>query len=419
MVASGGDGRERDLREPVDVAARESSPRGREGELVVELRGLQRSFSGVPAIRDLSLTLVRGEFLSLLGPSGCGKTTTLRMIAGFERPDAGELLIMGRDVRGDPPNKRPVNTVFQSYALFSHLDVQANVEFGLREKGVGKVERAAAARDALALVRLHGYERRRPAQLSGGEQQRVALARAIVNRPEVLLLDEPLGALDLKLRRAMQEELKALQRRLGITFLYVTHDQEEALMMSDRVGVMSKGVLEQVGSPQELYDYPASAYVADFVGEANLLAGVLLEPSRDGRATVRLDSGAIVRSACSGLDLAGTPGILVLRPEKIRLRALTEGVATTGIAGVIREVYFVGSYRRIIVEIAAETRIAVVSPNLRLVTMEPGTRVGLSFDDDQGWFLPGEEVDAERLRSNAAIDRVPTDHLETIGSEEG
>jgi ABC-type Fe3+/spermidine/putrescine transport system ATPase subunit len=238
---------------------------------VVELRGVTRRFGDVKAVDALDLEVVDGEFLSLLGPSGCGKTTTLRLIAGFEQPDAGAIRIAGRDVARLPPYRRPVNTVFQSYALFPHLSVGDNVAYGLKQRGLGRRERRARASEILELVRLRGIEHRRPRELSGGQQQRVALARALVLEPKVLLLDEPLGALDLKVRRELQIELKRIQETVGITFVYVTHDQEEALAMSDRVAVMNAGRIEQLAAPQEIYDAPATAFVAGFIGDTNFI----------------------------------------------------------------------------------------------------------------------------------------------------
>jgi spermidine/putrescine transport system ATP-binding protein len=237
----------------------------------VELRGVTKRFDEAVAVDAVDLAVRSGEFLSLLGPSGCGKTTTLRLIAGFEQPDEGEILIDGRDVAGLPPYKRDVNTVFQSYALFPHLSVVDNVAYGLKQRGLGRPQRHTRAHEALELVRLPGFAARKTRQLSGGQQQRVALARALVMQPKVLLLDEPLGALDLKVRRELQIELKRIQHEVGITFVYVTHDQEEALSMSDRVAVMSGGRIEQLGAPTEIYDAPATRFVADFIGETNFI----------------------------------------------------------------------------------------------------------------------------------------------------
>lgn len=237
--------------------------------VIISIRGLTRSFGDVHAVTGIDLDIYEGEFITLLGPSGSGKTTVLRMIAGFEKPDAGSISLSGKDVSQLPPYERDVNTVFQDYALFPHMNVLSNIEYGLRVKGVAKAERLERATEALHQVRLEGYGERKPSQLSGGQRQRVALARALVNRPSVLLLDEPLGALDLKLREQMQIELKALQRAVGITFIFVTHDQEEALTMSDRIAVFNQGKIEQLGTPREIYDSPRSSFVSEFVGQTN------------------------------------------------------------------------------------------------------------------------------------------------------
>src|SRR5262245_27403417 len=239
------------------------------GDLV--LRGVSKRFGSITAVQDLDLTVAAGSFFALLGPSGCGKTTTLRMIAGLEEPSVGAIALGERDITTLRPYRRPVNTVFQSYALFPHLDIFANVAFGLRRRGVKQVR--AQVEEMLGLVELAGFDKRRPGQLSGGQQQRVALARALINQPEVLLLDEPLGALDLKLRRQMQIELKRIQTEVGITFIHVTHDQEEAMTMADTIAVMNGGLIEQLGAPAELYDYPATTYVANFLGQSNLVPG--------------------------------------------------------------------------------------------------------------------------------------------------
>ena len=253
----------------------------------IRLTALTKRFQDVVAVDAISLTIESGEFFSLLGPSGCGKTTTLRMIGGFEQPTSGTIELRGQDVTGDPPDKRPVNMVFQNYALFPHLDVGENIAFGLRRRKVERSEITRRVGEALELVHLDGYQRRRANQLSGGQQQRVALARALVNRPQVLLLDEPLGALDLKLRRRLQLELKRIQQDVGITFVYVTHDQEEALTMSDRIAVMHGGRVEQVGAPEALYDRPTTRFVADFIGTTNILDGTVERVDAD-TAFVRL-----------------------------------------------------------------------------------------------------------------------------------
>ncbi len=287
----------------------------------IRLIDLEKRFGGVRAVDGVSLDVGPGEFFSLLGPSGCGKTTTLRMIGGFELPTAGRILLRDHDVTMDPPDKRPVNMVFQHYALFPHLDVGGNIAFGLKRRHVEAAEIAHRVGEVLELVHLPGYERRKTSQLSGGQQQRVALARALVNRPNVLLLDEPLGALDLKLRRTLQLELKRIQEEVGITFVYVTHDQEEALTMSDRIAVMHAGRVEQLGTPEELYERPASRFVADFIGTTNLLHGVVMS---DG--TVRLSSGEPAWAIHDGLG-AGTAVELSVRPEAISLLPAEAGDA--------------------------------------------------------------------------------------------
>jgi spermidine/putrescine transport system ATP-binding protein len=284
----------------------------------IQLLNLEKHFREIRAVDGVSLEVVGGEFFSLLGPSGCGKTTTLRMIGGFELPTGGRVLLRGRDVTMDPPDKRPVNMVFQNYALFPHLDVGDNIAFGLRRRKVDKAEIKRRVGEALDLVHLASYERRKPSQLSGGQQQRVALARALVNRPNVLLLDEPLGALDLKLRKQLQVELKRVQTEVGITFVYVTHDQEEALTMSDRIAVMNHGRVEQLGTPEELYERPRTRFVADFIGTTNLLSGSVVSTGA-GTALVRLASGE--RCVVTGDALAvGDPVELSIRPESVALR---------------------------------------------------------------------------------------------------
>jgi putative spermidine/putrescine transport system ATP-binding protein len=308
----------------------------------VRLTGVRKSFGEVQAVRELDLDIADGEFFAMLGPSGSGKTTVLRMIAGFEAPDTGRVLLAGQDVTGRPPFQRDVNTVFQDYALFPHMSVAQNVAYGLKVKGVAKAERLRRAGDALDQVRLGGYGERRPAQLSGGQRQRVALARALVNRPKVLLLDEPLGALDLKLRQQMQVELKAIQRDVGITFVFVTHDQEEALTMSDRIAVFNDGVVEQVGTSTQVYEQPASPFVAGFVGTTNLV---------EGSAATRL---------------FGAPGVWSIRPERVRVAAdgqqPTSGELGTG--GVVREVVYLGSAVRLVVDVGSGTTLVATEPTL-------------------------------------------------------
>lgn len=315
----------------------------------VRLVDLVKRFADVTAVAGINLDMPEGEFFSLLGPSGCGKTTTLRLIAGFERPDEGQILLDGVDMAQTPPHKRNVNTVFQNYALFPHLTVADNVAFGLRYKGISKADAKKRVGEALALVRLEGLERRRPSQLSGGQQQRVALARALILNPAVLLLDEPLGALDAKLRKALQLELKALQEEVGITFVYVTHDQEEALTMSDRLAVMSNGRVEQIGTPSEVYEEPGTAYVADFLGVSNLMEARAEGLDADGRAKVRLGDFELVASK-GDTDAVGDVKI-VIRPERVRL----EPQGTVGenhVPGMVERVVYVGSIMQVIVHLA-------------------------------------------------------------------
>jgi spermidine/putrescine transport system ATP-binding protein len=323
---------------PVDANAA-PRPAASPDALDVEILGVTRRFGAVTAVDDLTLVIESGSFFSLLGPSGCGKTTTLRLIAGFEQPDAGEIRIAGVPVAGVPAHRRHVNTVFQHYALFPHLDVATNVAYGLKQRGVEKRERERLAGEALELVRLAGFGRRRTWQLSGGQQQRVALARALVNRPTVLLLDEPLGALDLKLRKAMQQELKRIQREVGITFVYVTHDQEEALTMSDRLAVMNHGRIRQLGTPRELYEAPVERYVADFVGVSNFFPGRVVETG--SAIVVELSTGHSVRAVRptgAGPVVAGDAVTVAVRPERVRVG----GPEGDGVPGRLVEETFLG-----------------------------------------------------------------------------
>jgi len=349
----------------VSAPAVEPGPAG--AEPVVSLRGLRKEFGGpgggggkVVAVDGVDLDIAEGEFVTLLGPSGSGKTTVLRMIAGFETPTAGRVLLRGRDVTATAPFERDVNTVFQDYALFPHMDVLANVEYGLRVKKVPRAKRRERALQALSGVRLEGFEQRAPAQLSGGQRQRVALARALVNRPSVLLLDEPLGALDLKLREQMQVELKQIQREVGITFVFVTHDQEEALTMSDRIVVFDRGRIEQVGTPAQVYERPSTEFVAGFVGTSNLL---------------RPDAARAV---------LGHDGLYSIRPEKIRLvlasstgadgEPAADGPVVPdghhGALGAVREVVYVGSGTRFVVDLEAGGTLVALQQNLETSSMD-------------------------------------------------
>jgi spermidine/putrescine transport system ATP-binding protein len=293
----------------------------------VEIIGVTKRFGAVTAVDAMDLSIARGTFYSLLGPSGCGKTTTLRMIAGFEQPTEGEILLAGQPIAGVPPYHRNVNTVFQHYALFPHMSVAQNVGYGLRQRKVGKADEERRVTEALELVRLAGYGRRRTWEMSGGQQQRVALARALVNRPTVLLLDEPLGALDLKLRKEMQLELKALQREVGITFVYVTHDQEEALTMSDVIVVMRDGRIQQQGDPTVLYERPVNRFVADFIGTSNFMDATVVEGDGDGRVVVRTSGGMSLRGRITDPDARPTAGdavVVVTRPERLEVLPLEE-----------------------------------------------------------------------------------------------
>jgi spermidine/putrescine transport system ATP-binding protein len=322
--------------------------------LSVVLESVSKSFDDVTAVDDVSLEIGSGEFFSLLGPSGCGKTTTLRMIAGFERPDAGRIVIGDADVTEVPPHQRPVNTVFQSYALFPHLSVEQNVGFGLRFKDTATEEKRLRVAEALELVRLGGFGQRRPHQLSGGQQQRVALARALVLSPSVLLLDEPLGALDAKLRRELQVELKSIQREIGITFLYVTHDQEEALTMSDRLAVMAGGKVEQLGAPRDVYERPETAFVADFLGVSNLMRGRVL----DGR---RVDIGGVTLTATQGEAHAGVVR-LTIRPERVRIEPpSSEG--ENRVPATIERFVYLGSTTQVFVALPGGDRVQALVAN--------------------------------------------------------
>jgi len=356
----------------------------------VELRGVSKHFDEVTAVDDLSLAVDRGEFFTLLGPSGCGKTTTLRMVAGFEQLSEGQVLIEGSDVAGEPPHRRPTNTVFQSYALFPHLNVEDNVAFGLRRKKVGKAEIDRRVSAELERVGLAAEGRRRPAQLSGGQQQRVAVARALVNMPKVLLLDEPLGALDLKLRKGLQVELKRIQRDVGITFLYVTHDQEEALTMSDRIAVMNEGQVEQVGGPEDIYERPATTFVAGFIGVSNLMPAVV-----GSGGEVQLDTGPTVRSDEVNGFAAGERCFAVVRPEKLRLDLPADRSAgdLPRVEGIVESSLYLGTSTQIVVDLGAEVRMTVLYPNVNEAERQQlpgaGARVTLSWRPEHMHLVRG------------------------------
>jgi len=369
----------------VEEQVEAKAPAGSNGSAPdVRLDRVTKRFEDVTAVDALTLEVPKGSFFALLGPSGCGKTTTLRMIGGFEETTDGTIYLGDRDVTGQPPYKRDVNTVFQSYALFPHLTIFENVAFGLRRRGVKGGEVRDRVTDILALVRLGGMERRKPKQLSGGQQQRVALARALVNRPQVLLLDEPLGALDLKLRKEMQLFIKGLQHEVGITFIHVTHDQEEAMTMADTIAVMSDGHIEQLGSPDDLYERPATPFVARFLGVSNLLEGQSL-----GDGTVRLDDGTVIRApAASGRTGAVAVGI---RPEKIRLGRTDENALT----GEVTEWAYIGvSTQYIVSTVHGPITVYVQNSEAGTTHLQPGDQATLSWSPDTTFV-----VDSEKERS--------------------
>jgi spermidine/putrescine transport system ATP-binding protein len=352
----------------------------------VRLDRVTKNFDDVVAVDDLSLEIPRGSFFALLGPSGCGKTTTLRMIGGFEEPTAGAIYLGDREVSGTPPYKRDVNTVFQSYALFPHLSIFENVAFGLRRKGTRGGNLKGKVEEMLDLVQLSGYGKRKPRQLSGGQQQRVALARALVNSPRVLLLDEPLGALDLKLRKEMQLFIKALQHDVGITFIHVTHDQEEAMTMADRIAVMHDGRIEQLGTPDELYERPQTAFVASFLGISNLLAGTIAGPDE-----VRLEDGTTVHVRNGSLNGRTGRVAVGIRPEKIR----PDDHDPNRLPGKVKERAYIGVSTQYIVE-TRNGNITVVVLNDRpgTVPLGPGDRLTLSWDPEATFVVDSLEGSA-------------------------
>jgi spermidine/putrescine transport system ATP-binding protein len=362
---------------------------------VITLEHVVKRFGSYVAVEDANFAIERGEFFSLLGPSGCGKTTTLRMIAGFELPTSGRILLEGKDVSQVPPYRRNVNTVFQHYALFPHMTVADNVAFGPRSQKVGQQETARRVEALLSVVRLTQYADRKPAQLSGGQQQRVALARALANYPSALLLDEPLGALDLKLRQAMQIELKRIQREIGITFIYVTHDQEEALTMSDRIAVMNEGRVEQIGTPQEIYHSPSSVFVANFIGVANLVP-VIVQHVDGGDATVVVAGSHRVRVPTGTQRLRpGSAATVMVRPERLRLTE-TAPLDGTGVPVTLQHAVFQGPVVRCSLRAADGTEIvAHVGPEQPLPPLKPGLGLWVGWDLQAARLLPPAEGAAE------------------------
>jgi spermidine/putrescine transport system ATP-binding protein len=361
----------------------------------VRLVDVVKKFGDMVAVDHINLEVRDGEFFSLLGPSGCGKTTTLRMIGGFEAPTSGLIELQGQDVTWLPPYKRNVNTVFQNYALFPHLTIYENVAFGLRRRGVKDSEVKSRVTEMLHLVELPGYEARKPTQISGGQAQRVALARALINRPAVLLLDEPLGALDLKLRKQMQVELKRIQQEVGITFIYVTHDQEEAMTMSDRIAVMNQGHYEQLGDPETLYEHPMTRFVAGFLGVSNLIHGTL-DGTSDGYSLIRMADETRVRvpvavtAALTGSQSAVDVGV---RPEKIRISAVDQAIPAghNRLAATIADASYIGVSTQYIVESRGGVRVSVYEQNVERATKAelwaPGEEVTLSWSPDHSFVV--------------------------------
>jgi spermidine/putrescine transport system ATP-binding protein len=358
-----------------------------ERKVTVELAGVTKRFGEFLAVDDLTLEIYEGEFFSLLGPSGCGKTTTLRMIAGFEEPTEGEIRVAGEPMRGVPPYRRPVNTVFQSYAIFPHLNVFDNVAFGLRRAGVKGEELRRRVTEACAMVQLEGFEKRKPNALSGGQQQRVALARALVNRPKVLLLDEPLGALDLKLRKEMQLELKSLQHEVGITFVYVTHDQEEALTMSDRIAVMNEGMVQQVADPTTLYELPRNRFVANFIGQTNVFSGTV-ESVEGERVTLRTRGGTRVEATLhEGIEVeVGGQAQVTVRPEKVRFGSAGDNV----VSAVVRQIVYLGVSTQYIAELPDGGTLVLYQQNVHDSTVpRVGEEVSITWDAQNCLVLGG------------------------------
>ncbi len=341
-------------------------------DVILELRDIRKKFKDNEVLRGISLTARQGEFITLLGSSGCGKTTTLRIISGLETADSGQVILEGKDVTDEVPEKRNVNTIFQNYALFPHMNVGANIGYGLRIKGKKKPEIREAVREALELVQLPGYENRMPNEMSGGQRQRIAIARAVVNEPKVLLLDEPLGALDLQLRRQMQIELKRLQKSLGITFIYITHDQEEALSMSDRIAVMKNGVFQQVGTPSEIYDHPKNSYVASFVGSANVLRGKAL--IKDGEFRIAYAGGTAPVAPPAHLPEEGAPIAVAVRSEYVDFLEAGE----EGIPAVVKEKSFSAGMLRIALTLDNGDEIVASRHGIDF-SLAPGDRVAFTF----------------------------------------
>lgn len=360
-------------------------------DTILKLEKITKKFGSTDILREISLEIHKGEFITLLGSSGCGKTTTIRIIAGLEMPDSGQVYLDGKDVTLLEPNRRNVNTVFQNYALFPHMDVAANVAYGLKLKKVAKGDIEERVAKVLDLVQLNGYEKRMPSELSGGQKQRVAIARAVVNNPEVLLLDEPLGALDLQLRRQMQTELKRLQKQLGITFIYITHDQEEAMNMSDRIVVMKDGKFEQIGTPDEIYDAPKTSYVASFVGTANLISGTLTEAA-DGVAYIKTPQGTVLASEVPGIQTGQTVTAAV-RSENMMLH---KAPVEHGLRLVVKEKIFTGGMLKIFLE-GNELGELVCSRQGINSTIGPGDQVFADWTPEHAVLVDVEEQECPAI----------------------
>lgn len=351
-------------------------------EICLELKNIRKGFSDEEEVlKGISLFIGKGEFITLLGSSGCGKTTTLRIIAGLEQPDAGQVFLEGKDVTDLNPEDRDVNTVFQNYALFPHMNVADNIGYGLKLKKIPKPEIRRRVTEMLELVQLPGYEKRKPSELSGGQKQRVAIARALINNPQVLLLDEPLGALDLQLRRTMQAELKRLQKKLGITFIYITHDQEEAINMSDRIAVMNHGTFEQIGTPDEIYNHPRTSYVATFVGNANILKGKAVR-TEDGKAVVDLAGGRLSVLCEDNTVKAGEDVTLAVRSENIRIQE----ECTCGLQAQVKEKSFAAGQLRVILRLSDGIELVASRYGID-AKVEPGQTVSVCFAPEDAVFV--------------------------------
>ena len=369
-----------------------------EKEPLLRLENLCKDYGQGMILHHLNLDIYPGEFLTLLGPSGCGKTTTLRMIAGLESVTEGRVWLEGRDITGLPPEKRPLNTVFQSYALFPHMNVFQNIAYGLKVRGIKKPEQKRRVEEALRLVRLSGYEKRMPAQLSGGQRQRVAIARAAVLRPKVLLLDEPLGALDLKLRQQMQTELKRMQQEMGITFLYITHDQEEALNMSTRIVILREGRVEQIGTPEEVYEHPQTLFAAGFIGQSNLLRGEVTAVHPENRFTLRVED--VELPVLSDRPFAvGDRAVLCLRPQRVRYGFQPQHQME--LQGVIRQKYYSGGMQHTLIALSDRVTVKAVTQASEMDQFQIGDRVYVGWNQTHAPMVPDEKLD-EKLDSEAA-----------------